>query len=76
MVLHSYISFESALSHHGLIPETVYETTSATFTKNKVFENSLGRFSFAYSPVDPFYLGIEKDEVTNAKIANPLRALI
>lgn len=75
LVLHSYISFESALSHHGLIPEAVYETTSATFTKNKVFENSLGRFSFAYSPVDPFYLGIEKDEVTNAKIANPLRAL-
>jgi len=75
LVLHSFISFESALSHHGLIPEAVYEVTSVCLTKNKVFENSLGRFSFTYSPVEPFYLGVEKDEVTNAKIANPIRAL-
>ena len=75
LVLHSFISFESALSHHGLIPEAVYEVTSACLAKNKVFENSLGRFSFTYSPVEPFYLGVEKDEVTNAKIANPIRAL-
>lgn len=75
LVLHSFISFESALSHHGLIPEAVYEVTSVCLTKNKIFENSLGRFSFAYSPVEPFYLGVEKDEITNAKIANPIRAL-
>lgn len=75
LVLHSFISFESALSHHGLIPEAVYEVTSACLTKNKVFENSLGRFSFTYSPIDPFYLGVEKDETTNAKIATPIRAL-
>jgi hypothetical protein len=53
----------------------VYEVSSACFSKNKEFENSLGRFSFAYSPVDPFYLGVEKDEITDAKIANPARAL-
>ena len=75
LVLQSFVSFESALSHHGLIPEAVYEVTSACLSKNKAFKNSLGRFSFAYSPVDPFYLGVEKDEVTNAKIANPIRAL-
>jgi hypothetical protein len=75
LVLQSYVSFESALSHHGLIPEAVYEVASATMTKNVVFENSLGRFSFSYSPVEPFYLGVEKDEVTGAKIANPVRAL-
>lgn len=75
LVLHSYVSYESALSHHGLIPEAVYEVTSACFTKNKTFENSLGRFSFVYSPVKPFYLGVEKDEIANAKIANPIRAL-
>ncbi len=75
LVLHSFISFESALSHHGLIPEAVYEITSTCFTKNKVFENSLGRFSFTYCPVEPFYLGVEKDEITKAKIANPIRAL-
>lgn len=75
LVLHSYVSFESALSHHNLIPEAVYEVTSATLSKNVVFENSLGRFSFSYSPVEPFYLGVEMDEVTGAKIANPVRAL-
>lgn len=75
LILHSFISFESALSHHGLIPEAVYEITSACLSKNKTFENSLGKFSFSYSPIDPFYLGVEKDEITKAKIANPIRAL-
>lgn len=75
LVLHSFISFESALSHYGLIPEAVYEVTSACFSKNTMFENSLGRFSFSYSPIEPFYLGVHKDEVTDSKIANPIRAL-
>lgn len=75
LVLQSFVSFESALSHHNLIPEAVYEVTSATLSKNVVFENSLGRFSFSYSPIEPFYLGVEKDEITDAKIANPVRAL-
>lgn len=75
LVLHSFISFESALSHHGLIPEAVYEVTSVCFSKNKAFTNSLGRFSFTYSPVEPFYLGVEKDEITRVKMANPIRAL-
>jgi predicted transcriptional regulator of viral defense system len=42
----SYVSFESALSHHGLIPEAVYETTSACFSgKRKIFKNRMGVFS-------------------------------
>lgn len=69
----SYISFESALSHHGLIPEAVYEVTSACFLKNKkVFENDFGLFSFRHSPVKPFFLEVEK---SNVFIAKPLRAL-
>lgn len=75
LVLQSFVSFESALSHHNLIPEAVYEVTSATLSKNVVFENSLGIFSFSYLPIEPFYLGVEKDEITDAKIANPIRAL-
>ena len=31
----SYLSFEFALSFHGLIPEAVYNFTSATFEKKK-----------------------------------------
>ncbi|MFA4817822.1 MAG: hypothetical protein WC608_03845 [Parcubacteria group bacterium] len=33
----SYISFESALSYHALIPETVYEMTSATTKSARMF---------------------------------------
>lgn len=75
LVLHSFISFESALSHHNLIPETVHETTSSTNSKNVMFENSFGKFSFTYSPVEPFYLGVEKDKASDARVANPIRAL-
>jgi hypothetical protein len=72
----SYISFESALSYHGLIPEAVYEITSAChLSKRKRFENSLGLFSYAHSPVKPFFLEVEKDEESGFLIASPIRAL-
>ncbi|MBL7663839.1 MAG: hypothetical protein JNM93_01810 [Bacteriovoracaceae bacterium] len=75
LVLHSFVSFESALSHHGLIPEAVYEVTSVSLSKNVIFENSMGRFSFTHSAIVPFYLGVEKNEIAEAKIANAIRAL-
>lgn len=34
----SYISFETALSYHGIIPETVYAITSATTGPTKEFD--------------------------------------
>ena len=37
----SYISFETALSLYGLIPEAVYEITSATLRRPKEFETCL-----------------------------------
>ena len=75
-VEHSYISYESALSHHGLIPEAVYETSSAYISdKSKQFKNSLGVFSYKYSPVKPFYLDVEKEQQSGALIASAIRAL-
>lgn len=72
----SFISFESALSHHGLIPEAVYETTSACFQKKKkMFRANESFFSFSHSPVRPFFLDVAKDEQQSFLIANPLRAL-
>src|SRR3989344_3140001 len=38
----SYISLESALSHHGLIPEAVYATTSACMKRSQTIETFLG----------------------------------
>lgn len=72
----SFVSFESALSFYGLIPEGVYEVTSACFLpKKKRFESVMGAFSFSYSPVRPFFLGVEKNNEQGFLIANPLRAL-
>src|SRR3989339_2115183 len=40
----SYISFEMALAHYHLIPESVYGITSATTKKTTVFGTQLGDF--------------------------------
>ena len=45
----SYISFESALSYYGLIPETVYSITSATTKPTREF--FLGEMAFSYSKI-------------------------
>ncbi|MBI5597583.1 MAG: hypothetical protein HY928_15950 [Elusimicrobia bacterium] len=42
----SYISYESALAHHHLIPETVYSVTSATTRRTKELE--AGDFGYVY----------------------------
>lgn len=42
----SYVSMESALSYHGLIPEGVYTITSVTTNKTLDLDSPLGRFSY------------------------------
>ena len=74
----SYISFDYALSYYGLIPERVYEVTSATLHAKKVFETPLGRFSYRPIPLDVYALGVDwlYDEVNGGKfIATPEKAL-
>lgn len=55
----SYLSFEYALSWHGLIPERVTTYTSAVFGKRKQlkFENQFGVFTYRDVPeqIFPFY---------------------
>lgn len=48
----SYLSFDYALSRHGLIPESVHEYTSATFNKDrrKKFHNFFGDYSYRDIP--------------------------
>lgn len=52
----SYLSFDWALSHYGLIPERVVAITSASLglRKNKTFVNDFGRYEFSDIPVDAF----------------------
>lgn len=54
----SYVSFEYALSYHGLIPERVYEITSATLSKNITFETGVGRYSYQKIPRKAFSVGL------------------
>lgn len=55
----SYVSFEYALSLHGVIPERVVQITSATSKNNKLFDTPLGRFSYKKIPINAYSLGVE-----------------
>lgn len=52
----SYISFESALSFYGLIPERVTAITCASYNKNKnkKFHTPIGNFYYLYIPSKVF----------------------
>ena len=79
-VLHapSHISLESALAHHGLIPEAVYQVSSVTLGRSREFSTPLGVFSFRRVPVSAPRAGVEAVAVARnawAFIASPLRAI-
>ena len=70
----SYISFESALSFHGLIPESVPTTTSACFQmKKKNFKTPFGDFTYAHIPQSAYRLGVTFE--SSQLMASPLKAL-
>jgi len=74
----SYVSFEYALSYYGLIPERVFEITSATMRLKKVFDTPLGRFTYKPIPLQAYALGIDwlYDDANGGKlIATPEKAL-
>lgn len=73
----SYISFESALSYHGWIPEAVYTTSSACTKKGKNSETPLGLFSYEHIPADAFAAGLHHyvDDKISFLIAEPWKAI-
>lgn len=56
----SYLSFDWALSHYGLIPEKVVSITSASLNtrKHKTFSNHFGRYEFRDIPPTAFSEGL------------------
>ena len=42
----SYVSFETAMSHYRLIPESIYMITSASTRRTYMFETHVARFSY------------------------------
>jgi hypothetical protein len=74
----SYVSLETALSHWGLIPERVYEVSSATVKKAKRYKTPAGRFSYYHLPLPYYAFGIKSIKLTSkqtALIASPEKAL-
>lgn len=74
----SYVSFDSALSYHGLIPERVFEVSSATTKASRRFETPTGAFSFTRMPLPYYSFGIRQvavGEKQNALVASPEKAL-
>ena len=75
----SYISFDYALSYHGLIPEAVYTVTCATFEKKKkkCYETPFGTFTYRDVPsaVFPLELALIQEGDYFYRIANPEKAL-
>jgi predicted transcriptional regulator of viral defense system len=73
----SYISFESALSYHQLIPERVYTVTSACTKRSKEFNTPVGIFSYLHLPAENFYIEVEliSDENYRFFMAKPWKAI-
>jgi hypothetical protein len=74
----SYVSFEAALSHWGLIPEKVYEIASATTGLSKTFKTPAGRYTYRHLPLPYYSVGIRYAPLTSRQavlIASPEKAL-
>jgi hypothetical protein len=56
----SYISFESALSYYGWIPEAVYITTSACAKRSEMIETSRGNFRYSHTPSLHFFMNVSR----------------
>ena len=62
--------FDYTLSYYGLIPERVYEITSATMRMKKEFDTPLGRFTYKPIPLQAYALGIDwlYDDIHGGKL--------
>ena len=54
----SYVSFQWALRHYGMIPEQVFLMTSATTKRSRSFETPLGNFNYVQVPAPYFPIGV------------------
>jgi predicted transcriptional regulator of viral defense system len=73
----SYISLESALSLHGLIPEEVKSITSCVFKRSRSFETPLGIFNYQRSCFNDLLeiAHVEVNRFYSYLLASPIRAL-
>ena len=74
----SYVSLQSALAHHGMIPEFVPVTTSVTVARPEELSTPIGRFQFRHVRASLFFgfgeIEIARDQA--ALLASPEKALV
>jgi len=75
----SYLSFEFALAYYSLIPEAVYNFTSATFEKKKEkhYTTPYGTFTYRDVPSEAYPIGIvlHSENGYGFQIASPEKAI-
>lgn len=73
----SYISFESALSYYGFIPEGVFAVHSATSLKTQQFHASIGHFIYRHiKPPLMFGIRLVASGQQHVRMADPEKALL
>lgn len=77
LVRGSYVSLQSALAFHGLIPEHVPVTTSITSGRPQQRDNAFGRFAYHHCPAGRLggYGAAKLPGGQEAWVATPARAL-
>jgi hypothetical protein len=74
----SYVSLDSALSYHGLIPERVFEISSVTVKQSRRFSNAAGIYHYIHLPL-PYYsfgiINVEFDSNQSVMLATAEKAL-
>lgn len=74
----SYVSLDTALSFHGLIPERVYELTSVTTKHPRSFSTPMGLFSYVRLGLPYYAFGIQQVQLADeqfAMVASPEKSL-
>ena len=73
----SCVSLESALAHHGLIPERVDEITSVTTKRAKRFDTPMGRFTYHPISESAYSYGVALAPASGGSffLASPEKAL-
>ena len=60
----SYVSLESALAYWNMIPERVYEISSATTKTTKQYKTPVGRFSYRKLKLPYYSYGLKNIEIS------------
>ena len=74
----SYVSLQSALAYHGMIPEYVPVTTSVTTARPEELNTPIGRFQFRHVSTHLFwgFTQVETARDQQALLASPQKAIV